>query len=88
MSINDVIFVDSLPKLDLHSLDRETARVFINDFINDSIKQKHRLIAVIHGNGSGILKETTKQVLKQNKNVVEFKTFYNNAGCTVAEIRI
>lgn len=88
MNINDVIFVDSLPKVDLHSLDRETARVYINDFINDSIKQKHEIIAIIHGNGSGILKETTKQVLSRNKNVLDFKIFYNNTGCTIVKIRI
>ncbi len=77
MSIDDLIFIDNLPKIDLHSLDREISRVLINDFIKDNIKLKHQFIVIIHGNGSGILKRTTSEVLKRNKNVIEYKTFYN-----------
>ena len=36
MSIDDLIFIDNLPKIDLHSLDREISRVLINDFIKDN----------------------------------------------------
>lgn len=88
MSIDDLIFIDNLPKIDLHSLDREISRFLINDFIKDNIKLKHQFIVIIHGNGSGILKRTTSEVLKQNKNVIEYKTFYNNTGCTIAKIKI
>ena len=38
MTINEVIFIDSLPKLDLHGYDRDSARVAINDFIKDNQK--------------------------------------------------
>ena len=34
MTINEVVFIDSLPKLDLHGFDRDSARVAINDFIS------------------------------------------------------
>ena len=30
----------------------------------------------------------TSEVLKQNKNVIDYKTFYNNTGCTIAKIKI
>ena len=40
MTLNDVIFVDSYPKLDLHGFDRETARVAIVDFMKDQRKLK------------------------------------------------
>ena len=53
MNINDVIFPDSFPKLDLHGYDRETARVAINDFIIDNIKMKNEIIIIVHGIGSG-----------------------------------
>ena len=88
MTLDNVIYVDSLPKLDLHGLDRDTARVLINDFINDNIKMKCEIINIVHGHGSGILKETTHKVLKENKNVLDFKTFFNNSGCTIVKIRI
>ncbi|MBE6138324.1 MAG: hypothetical protein E7173_01085 [Firmicutes bacterium] len=88
MTLNSVIYVDSLPKLDLHGLDRETARVLINDFIRDNKIMKNEIINIVHGRGSGVLRETTYQTLKANKNIVEFKSFYNNDGCTIAKIKI
>jgi len=88
MTLDSVIYVESLPKLDLHGLDRDTARVLINDFINDNKVMKHEIINIVHGHGSGVLRETTHKTLKSNKNVLEFKTFYNNDGYTIVKIRI
>ena len=86
MNLNDIIFIDNLPSLDLHGFDRETARVAINDFINDNIKLKNKFIVIIHGIGSGILKDTTHLSLKKNKNVLEFKICMFNIGCTIVNI--
>ncbi len=88
MELKDVIFIDSFPKIDLHGLDRETARVYTNDFIRDSIKQKNEIIVIIHGIGTGLLRKTVKEELEKNKNVIEYKTFYNNNGSTIARIKI
>ena len=78
MNLNDIIFIDNLPKLDLHGLDRETARVLVNDFVRDNIKMKNEVIVIIHGIGTGIVRKTVNETLKKNKNVLEFKSFYNN----------
>lgn len=88
MSLNSVIFIDSYPKLDLHGLDRDSARMYINEFINENMKLKNEIFVIVHGIGSGILKKTTHDALKTNKNVVEYKTFYHNHGCTLVQIRI
>lgn len=88
MTLDNVIFVESLPKLDLHGFDRDTARVLINDFINDNRIMKNEIVNVVHGHGSGILREITHKTLKTNKYVVDFKTFYNNDGCTIVKLRI
>lgn len=88
MSLDDVIFIDNLPKIDLHGYDREIARVMINDFIRDMIKQKIEIFVIVHGNGQGILKETTLNILKKNKNVLEFKLFYYNTGATLVRVKI
>ena len=87
MSLDDIIFIEKLPKLDLHGYDRETARVAILDFINDNVKMKNEVINIVHGRGTGILKKTTHQVLNKNKHVFEYKTFYNNSGCTVVKLK-
>ncbi len=88
MKLNDVIFIDNLPKLDLHGTDSDTARVMINDFIKDNITMKNEIILIIHGIGSGIIKKATQETLKRNKNVIDFKIYNFNAGCTIAQIRI
>ena len=49
MTLNDVIFVDNLPKIDLHGLDRDTARVLINDFIQENYKLKQNIFVIVHG---------------------------------------
>lgn len=86
--LNEIIFIDNLPKIDLHGYDRETARVCINDFINDNYKQKINLFCIVHGVGSGTLRMATHETLKKNKKVLEYKTYYYNQGCTVVEIKI
>ena len=88
MDINNYLIYDMLPSLDLHGYDRETARVAIEDFIRDSIKMKHELVSIIHGRGAGIIRETTINTLKKNKNVIEFKSSYFNQGMTIVKIRI
>lgn len=87
-SLNDIIFIDSLPKLDLHGYDSETARVAINDFINDNYKMKNKFFTIVHGNGSGTLRTATHKTLKTNKIVVDFKTYYYNTGCTIVQINV
>lgn len=87
MTLDSVIYIDSLPKIDLHGLDRDTARVMVNDFINDNIRMKNEIISIIHGRGNGILRETTHKVLRENKNVLDFKTYYYNDGCTIAKLK-
>ena len=88
MELKDILFIDNLPKLDLHGFDRETARVEVNDFINENQKLKNEIFVIIHGIGSGVVKKTTHETLKKNKKVIEFKTFYNNNGSTIVKIKI
>ena len=88
MKLNDVIFIDNLPKLDLHGLDRDTARVKIKEFINDQFIMKNNLFVIVHGVSGGVLRTTTHKVLKREKRVIDFKTFYYNNGCTIVEIEL
>ena len=81
------LFSNSYPSLDLHGTDRDYARISINDFIYDNYKMGNRYVTIIHGNGSGIIKKTTQEVLKKNKYVEDFKIDNFNAGQTVVVIR-
>lgn len=88
MTLNDVIFIDNLPSIDLHGFDRMTARMMINDFIRENMHLKQNIFVIVHGIGSGILYHETHDVLRKNKNVIDYKTYYYNNGCTIVEIKV
>ena len=87
MQLNEVIYIDSLPTIDLHGLDRDTARVKVNEFIKDNISMKKDIICIIHGVGTGILKNEVHKTLKNNKYVIEYKLFFNNIGSTIVKLK-
>ena len=76
-----------LPSIDLHGYDRDYARILINEFIDDQYKLKQENIIIVHGNGSGILKKMTQDVLKKNKYVKEYKIDNFNSGMTIVTLK-
>lgn len=88
MELKQVIFTNDLPSIDLHGLDKDTARVKTLEFINDNIVMKNEIVCVVHGIGSGIVKNEIHRVLAKNKNVLDYKLFYNNVGCTIVKLKI
>lgn len=88
MNLEDVIFIDNLPSIDLHGFDESYARVKINEFINDNKIMKNDVVVIIHGLGSGIIKKVTHDTLKKNKDVIDYRLFYNNTGVTIVKIKI
>ena len=88
MELKEVIFTSDLPSIDLHGLDRDTARVKVLEFINDNKIMKNEIICIVHGIGSGTIKSEVHNTLKRNKNVIDYKLFYNNTGCTIVKIKI
>ena len=88
MNLEDVIFTDSLPTIDLHGLDRLYARIKINEFISDNKMMKNSIVVIIHGKGEGILKNETINTLKTNKFVEDYRLYYNNNGMMLVKIKI
>lgn len=87
MNLENVIFTENLPSIDLHGLDRLSARIKINEFINDNKKMKESIIVIVHGIGNGILRLETMNTLKNNRDVIDYKLFYNNNGMTIVKIK-
>ncbi len=75
------------PTLDLHGEYSFSAEVLTKEFINDNINLKKKKLCIIHGIGSGILKDTVHQVLKNDKRIKSFKVDFMNPGCTLVEIK-
>lgn len=76
-----------LPQLDLHGLDRDCARILINEFIHDNYVQKNYKVIIIHGRGTGIIRRTTQETLKHNKYVASYKIDNFNDGATIVELK-
>lgn len=85
-TLDSVIFINNLPTLDLHGYDSDSARVSINDFIRDNITMKNEFLVIVHGIGSGIIRQVTIDTLNKNKKVLDFKSYMYNNGCTIVQI--
>ena len=85
MFIND-IFLERLPKIDLHGYDRDSARVSVNNFVDEAYFMNYDKIVIIHGIGSGILREVGSDTLRKNKKVQSFNVVGSNIGCTLVKI--
>ena len=83
MKLSEIIFIDSLPTLDLHGFDRDYAKLKINEFINDNYIMGNVNVVIVHCIGSGMIKKITHDTLRMNKKVVDYKIFIGNVGCTI-----
>ena len=86
MQVHD-IFLDNLPKVDLHGFDKESARVITNDFINEAIYLGYKEIIIIHGIGTGIVKKSVHETLSRNKHVESYKLDNFNNDCTIVILK-
>ena len=77
----------NLPTLDLHGVDRDYARILINEFVEDSYNLKEEKIIIIHGIGTGILRQETAKTLKINKKVESYSLNNFNVGETIVNIK-
>lgn len=77
----------NIPSIDLHGVDREYAKILVNDFINDNYRIKEEKIVIIHGNGKGIIKKTVQDTLRINKKVKDYKIHNFNSGMTIVWLK-
>ena len=77
----------NLPTLDLHGETKDIAHVLINEFIEDNYKMKNDKVIIIHGVGKKILMKETRETLKKNKLVEEYKIDNFNLGQTIVTIK-
>ena len=75
------------PTLDLHGEYSFSAKYLTEEFINDNIQLKNKIICIIHGIGEGILKNTVHELLKNDKRIKSYKIDFMNPGCTIIEFK-
>ena len=83
----DDIFINNLPTLDLHGEIRDSARVLIREFIEDNYTLRNNKIVIVHGVGSGVLKDETHKVLSNNKKVESYHINHYNSGSTMVYLK-
>lgn len=76
------------PSIDLHGEYAVTCYTIVHDFISDQIKLKNKYVLIIHGKGSGKLKEEVHKILKSDKRVIRFQLDGSNLGQTIVELKI
>ncbi len=76
------------PVLNAHGETRDTIVFVLNDFINDNLKLGIKDIGVIHGWSSYILKDEIHNLLKKNKNVLNYYVDIFNPGVTIIELKV
>ena len=86
--MNTDIFLERYPKIDLHGYDRDSAKMVTNDFIDENYFLGNKIVVIIHGIGTGILKNHVHETLRNNKKVSEYKLDNFNSGCTIVKLNV
>lgn len=82
------IVTSRTPTLDLHGEIEAMVEVLVLEFINDNIKMRNNVVLIIHGKSTNILTKKVHEVLKDNKNVKDFRLDNWNLGQTIVELKI
>jgi len=83
-----VIFWNYYPKIDLHGEFAVTAYTVVHQFITDNVKLKNPYLVIIHGKGSGKLKEEVHFILSKDNRVLDFRLDPENLGQTLVHINV
>ncbi len=75
------------PSIDLHGEYSFSAEYLTKQFIDDNLTLKNYKICIVHGIGTGILKNKVHEILKKDKRVKNFKLDFFNPGVTIVELK-
>lgn len=80
-------FFNILPSIDLHGFNRDMVKVVLYEFIDDNYKLGNKKIIVIHGKGTGVIKNEVHRLLNINKKVNTYYLDAFNIGETIIELK-
>ena len=83
-------FLYNAPQLDIHGFDRYGAVAMVKNFIDNCVRIDSKKIVIVHGKGTGKLREGIHKFLKTNSHVKSFRigTFgEGEMGVTVVELK-
>ena len=77
-------------KLDIRGLDSQEAMLELDRFIDRSVVQRLQTITIVHGKGTGVLREAVSQNLRTNKYIANYRLGgfgEGGDGATIAELK-
>lgn len=77
------------PELDLHALTVDEALPLIQGYLNDACLAGLREVRIVHGKGTGALRQVVMRELKNHPLVKSFRTgnrYEGSTGATVVEL--
>lgn len=83
-----MVYWNYYPKIDLHGEFAVTAYTVVHSFINEQIHLKNPYVVIIHGKGSGKLKEEVHHILKKDPRVIEYHLDPDNLGQTLVHLDV
>ena len=75
------------PRLDLHGVELALVYALVTEFINDNLKMGNKEFVIIHGKSTNILTNEVHRVLKNKKEVLNYKLNNWNVGETIVKIK-
>lgn len=77
----------TLKSIDLHGETKDIARLLTIDFLKENITNKDKKVVIIHGAGTGVLREEVFNILRKNREILKF-TPQNNGATLVEYIKV
>ena len=74
-------------EIDLHELHPAQAIEFVTDFMKPWSEHGHSEVTIIHGKGTGALREYVHDALRDHPYVKDFRLVDGNDGATTAVLR-
>ncbi|MFA5078914.1 MAG: Smr/MutS family protein [Dehalococcoidia bacterium] len=77
------------PELDLHALTVDQALPAIHEYLNDACLAGLKEVRIVHGKGTGALRQVVRRELKSHPLVKSFRTgsrFEGSTGATIVEL--
>lgn len=76
------------PSLDVHGETRDTVVYPVRQFLKDNALMGNEHIVIIHGRGSGVLKNKVHEILKKEPIVKEYYIQGMNLGATEVILKV
>lgn len=66
--------------LDLHAFNPRDVGTLVPDFLDDAAARGHDRVRIVHGKGTGVLRERVHALLRRHPRVAEFRLVGDGGG--------